>query len=282
MPLQLITPPYAEPLHLTDALAHIKQDAGIDDAHVLTTISAARKTAESRTWRQLIAARYRQTLDSFPGIGQFGVPWGKAFGIPGNAILLDRAPVLLVESIDYIDMQGLMQTVDPATYTIDYTCSPCRITPVFGKIWPIPMPQIAAVGITFLAGFASPIVVDVAADTVAVKLWKPLIIGDPVRLSNSGGALPAPLLANTDYFVIAVPSPGVYQLSSTAGGAALNLTDAGSGISFLGEVPGDILAWIKLRIGSLDQYREEGIAMNRGKMEFLPFADSLLDSWSHW
>ena len=51
MPLQLLTPPAAEPLHLGDAIAHIKQDAGIDDAHILATIVAARKSVENRTWR---------------------------------------------------------------------------------------------------------------------------------------------------------------------------------------------------------------------------------------
>ena len=282
MPLQILTPPTAEPLHLADALLHIKQDAGIDDAHVSATITAARRFAENQTWRQLVSARYKQVLDSFPGIGVFGVPWGRAYGIPRNAILLERGPVLTVESIQYLDMTGTLQTVDPTIYTADLTGDPARITPKFGQIWPIPLPEIGAVTVTFTAGFASPISVNLAANTITPSLWKIQAIGDAVRFTNSGGALPTPLQPMTDYFVVAIPSPGVYQFSATAGGAAITLADIGSGLSFIGEVPSDILAWIKLRIGSLDQFREEAIAMNRGKIEDLPFVDTLLDSYAPW
>jgi len=282
MPLQVVTPPSAEPLHLNEALLHIKQDAGIDDAHITATVMAARKSAENRTWRQLVACRYKQVLDSFPGVGLFGVQWGKTFQTPRNAILLERVPVQVVESIKYTAMDGTTQTVDPATYTVDYSSEPCRITPVFGQIWPIPLPQIGAVWVTFIAGFAAPITVDATADTVAIGIWKALAIGDAVRLTNSGGVLPAPLQLATDYYVAAVPSAGVYQLSTTAGGAVIDITTVGTGNSFIGEVPADILEWIKLRIGSLDVFREEVIVMNRGKIEPLSFVDGLLDSYVTW
>lgn len=282
MALQLITPPAGEPLDLAEALLHIRQDEGIDDAHVQASIIAARKSAENRTWRQLIAARYKQTMDSFPGIGVFGVDWGKTYQMPRNAIALERLPLLAVESIQYIDMNGVTQTVDPSIYTVDDTTEPCRITPVFGQIWPIPRPQIASVWVTFIAGFASTITVDTTANTITPKLWKALAVGDTMRFTNSGGVLPAPLSVETDYYVVAAPSAGVYQISTTAGGAPIDITSTGSGTNFIGEVPGDILAWMKMRVGSLDQYREEAIAMNRGKIEDLPFIDSLLDSYARW
>lgn len=283
MPLQLVTPPVGEPLHLLDALAHIKQDQGIDDAHVAATITSARKIAENRTWRQLLGARYAQVLDSFPGIGQFGVPWGKAYTRPGNAIYLERAPIQVVESITYLAMDGSTQTVDPATYTVDYTSEPCRITPVFGKIWPIPLPQIGAVSVKFIAGFAAPIAIDTTADTITVRgPWKAQQVGDPVRFTNSGGALPAPLQLETDYYIESVVAAGVYTLAATPGGAKIDLTDVGAGASFIGEVPADILAWIRMRIGSLDQFREEVAIMSRGKIDELPFVDGLLDSYAPW
>jgi uncharacterized phiE125 gp8 family phage protein len=282
MALQLITPPAAEPIDLAEALLHIKQDAGIDDAHTQASIIAARKSAENRTWRQMVSARYKQVMDSFPGIGVFGVTWGEIYQVPRNAILLERLPVQVVESIQYIAMDGSTQTVDPTTYTVDYSTEPCRITPVFGKIWPIPMPQIGSVWVTYIAGFAAPLIADEAADTIRLKLWKALAIGDTARFSNSGGALPAPLQVDTDYYVVANPSADLYQVSATAGGAAIDLTNTGSGTSFIGEVPGDLRAWMRMRIGSLDDFRDEAIAMNRGKIEDLPFVDGLLDSYARW
>jgi len=282
MPLQLITPPLAEPLHLNDAIAHIKQDAGIDDAHILATIVAARKSVESRTWRQLIAARYKQVMDSFPGIGQFGTPWGHPFTLPGNAILLDRAPVLQVESIQYLGMDGNVWTMASTDYTVDTACEPCRITPVFGKTWPIPLPQIGAIWVTFTAGFAAPLTVDVTANTISAKLWKTLLLGDEVRFSNSGGIPPSPLQINTDYYVVAAPATGTYQVSESVGGPAIDITDPGIGSSFIGEVPGDLLTWMRMRVGSLDVFREESIALSRGKIENLPFVDGLIDAYTTW
>jgi len=282
MPLQLITPPSAEPLHLNDAILHIKQDAGIDDAHILATIVAARKSVESRTWRQLIAARYKQVMDSFPGIGQFGTPWGHTFTLPGNAILLDRAPVLQVESIQYLAMDGSTQTMPSSDYAVDTACEPCRITPVFGRIWPIPLPQIGAVWVTFIAGYAAPVTVDITANTISVRTWKTLLLGEEVRFSNSGGIPPSPLQINTDYYVVAVPSAGIYQVSESVGGPVIDITDPGIGSSFIGEVPGDLLAWMRMRVGSLDVFREDVVAMTRGSIENLPFVDGLFNDYATW
>lgn len=52
--------------------------------------------------------------------------------------------------------------------------------------------------------------------------------GSSVRVSNSGGALPAPLAANTTYF-IRDKSGVTAKLAATSGGAAINLTDNGTG-----------------------------------------------------
>ena len=283
MPIQILTAPAAEPLHLLDALQHIRQDAAVDDAHVLATISAARKAAETKTWRQLIGTRCKQTMDSFPGVGQSGTPWGVTYSRPSNSIFLDRLPVVMVESIQYLAQDGTTQTVSPATYTVDYSSEPCRITPVFGQIWPIPMPQIGAVWATFIAGFAAPITANSSAGTITVKgPWKPFAVGDVVRVSNSGGALPAPLAVGTDYYVQSIVSAGVYTIAATAGGAAIVLTTIGTGLNFLGEVEPDILMWMRMRLGSLDQFREEVAIMNRGKVEVLPFVDGLLDAYAPW
>jgi hypothetical protein len=43
---------------------------------------------------------------------------------------------------------------------------------------------------------------------------------------------PAPLVANTEYFVIN-PSGQTFQLSATSGGAAINITDTGTGRQFI-------------------------------------------------
>lgn len=52
--------------------------------------------------------------------------------------------------------------------------------------------------------------------------------GQQVGFENTGGALPAPLIANTGYFILTATSL-TFQVSTIAGGAALNLTTSGTG-----------------------------------------------------
>ncbi len=59
-----------------------------------------------------------------------------------------------------------------------------------------------------------------------------------VRLTNSGGALPAGFLTNTDYFVIAGNlAANTFQLSATKGGASVNATGDGTGTHTVNPVP---------------------------------------------
>jgi hypothetical protein len=100
-------------------------------------IAAARQAAETLTGRQFITARWKLVLDSFPGPSLGCVPAGLPFSLPGHAILLPKCPVQSVFAIQYLDMVGVPQTMPPAEYTVDVACEPARLTPVFGKTWPI-------------------------------------------------------------------------------------------------------------------------------------------------
>ena len=172
MPMQLITPPAAEPVSLAEAKLHLRVDFDEDDALIQVLISAARQAAEMLTQRQLVTARWRMVLDSFPGCGLMGVPAGQTFTLPGHAILLTKSPVTSVVEIRYLDMAGIWQVMPAANYTVDNACEPGRITPVFGQIWPIALPQIGAVSVIFDAGYGS------AADVPeGLKSWIKLRLG---------------------------------------------------------------------------------------------------------
>lgn len=172
MPMQLITPPAAEPVSLAEAKLHLRVDFDEDDALIQALISAARQAAEMLTQRQLVTARWRMVLDSFPGCGLMGVPAGQTFTLPGHAILLTKSPVTSVVEIRYLDMAGIWQVMPAAHYTVDNACEPGRITPVFGQIWPIALPQIGAVSVIFDAGYGS------AADVPeGLKSWIKLRLG---------------------------------------------------------------------------------------------------------
>jgi uncharacterized phiE125 gp8 family phage protein len=170
--MQLITPPVAEPVSLAEAKLHLRVDFDEDDALIQALISAARQAAEMLTQRQLVTARWRMVLDSFPGPSLRGVPAGQTFTLPGHAILLTKSPVTSVVEIRYLDMAGIWQVMPAANYTVDNACEPGRITPVFGQIWPIALPQIGAVSVIFDAGYGS------AADVPeGLKSWIKLRLG---------------------------------------------------------------------------------------------------------
>ena len=155
MPLQLVTPPAEEPVSLIDAKLHLRVDFDEDDTLIASLITAARLAAETLTGRQFTTARWKMVLDSFPGPSLMGVPAGQPFTLPGHAILLPKCPVQSVVSINYLDMGAVLQTMPAATYTVDNACEPARITPVFGQIWPICLPQIGAVSVIFDAGYGT-------------------------------------------------------------------------------------------------------------------------------
>ena len=172
MPMQLITPSAGEPVTLLEAKAHLRVDFDDDDGLIQALISAARQAAETITSRQFMTARWKLVLDSFPGPSLMGVPAGQPFTLPGHAILIHKSPVLDVVNINYLDMGGVLQTMPPSNYAVDSACEPARITPVFGQIWPISLPQIGAVSVTFDAGYG-----DASAVPEGIKSWIKLRVG---------------------------------------------------------------------------------------------------------
>lgn len=273
MPLISVTPPTAEPIDLADAKLHLRVNFSTDDSLVSAWISAARDYAENFTRKQICTARWKQVMDAFPY--GYGSSYGNPYSRPDSTIYLERGPVLQVVSINYTDTQGVTQTVPAANYVVDYASDPVRIMPVFGQIWPIPIPQIGSVWVIFDAGYAAPITA--SGNNVTVQGWLPLIVGNVVRLSNSGGALPAPLAPKADYYVQSVVSPGVYTLSATSGGSVIPLTTTGTGTSYLGLVPEGLTAWMKLRLAAMYENREE--LDSSGMIKPLPYADRLLDGY---
>ena len=79
MPLQLVTAPTQEPVSLAEARLHLRVDFSDDDALIMALIRSARLAAETITGRQLVTARWKYILDSFPGPSLMGVPAGQPF-----------------------------------------------------------------------------------------------------------------------------------------------------------------------------------------------------------
>ncbi len=265
MPEICLMPPSGECIHLSEAKSDRRIDDSADDAKLRGLIAAARQAAESKTRRQLLHARWQLTIDGFPAC----------------PIRLPHCPLVAVEKIDYLDMAGAWQTVTfphPDYVVTGHQDSP-RIAPAFGKIWPIPMPQLGSVKVTYTAGYASPIKVGGALAPNQFRVTGPVSwqVGDQVQFYNSGGVLPAPLDAEASYTIASVAG-GIYTLTDESG-AAVTFTNAGMGRSFIGVVPEGIRSWMLLRVGALMENREEVAVGQRVVVLELPFVDGLLDPY---
>lgn len=163
--------PTIEPLTVQEAKLHLRVIDTSEDSLISLLIGAARHYAETYCLKSFITQKWALTLDSFPAAMALSVaPYGKAYSLPPNAVLFERGPVQSVDSIVYYDMSGAQQTVvSPAApdYAIDLSGPIGRMTPGFGKIWPITQPRIGAVTINFTAGYGP----DSASVPEGIRQW---------------------------------------------------------------------------------------------------------------
>jgi uncharacterized phiE125 gp8 family phage protein len=214
------TDPATEPVSVAECKVALNVDSDItsDDALIAALISGAREYAEAYCNRSFVTQKWRLTLDSFTDVSAAG---------PGpfmGAIQIERGPIVSVDSIVYLDMAGIQQTITlPGTsqqtstvaneqrFALNLDGKFGRLAPAFGYIWPITRPQLGAVQINFTAGFGAATVDQQGNTTTAV----------PLGIRN----------------------------------------------------------WIKMRVATLYQNREEVAVMPRGKVEALPYVDNLLDPY---
>lgn len=139
MRYKIITEP-TEPL----SLANVKLWARFDSsAHPLdplistVLIPAARKKCQEFTGRSFGEQTIQLTLDSFPD----------------SEIYLPRPPVVSITSIEYVDEDGVSQTMSPSAYYLDSSSDDqAWILPALDTEWPATRDQTNAVTITYRAG----------------------------------------------------------------------------------------------------------------------------------
>lgn len=66
-----------------------------------------------------------------------------------------RSPLISVDSVKYVDTNGVTQTLDAAEYDVGTYQEPGRITPAYTKSWPSIRAVINAVILTYQAGYAN-------------------------------------------------------------------------------------------------------------------------------
>lgn len=159
------TAPAEEPITLSQARLQVRltDDDETDEDTLFKSIwiPAARRTAEALTNRSFVTQGWRLVLDCFP-----------------CCIELERSPVQLITSLVYRDMAGGTQTMTftapsngvqrstDGTLVVDLTSDMARIAPAFGCVWPIALPEMAAIAVNYTAGYGN-----AAAVPEGIKNW---------------------------------------------------------------------------------------------------------------
>lgn len=138
LPRKVIAGPAVEPLALEEAKRFLRITSDAEDDVVQALIQAARKRVERGTELALITQTVEVKLDRF---------WG------AWALDLPLPPLQEVVSITYLDEDGTLQTLDPATYRVSTHRRPGRVWLASGAAWPATKDEREAVTITYKAGF---------------------------------------------------------------------------------------------------------------------------------
>lgn len=136
MNLTITAPPTTEPVTLTESKQWARVDITDDDPLISSLIQSARIEAEEFTNRAFIDQTWELKLDCFPA-----------------AIDLPKAPLSNVESINYVDSDGVTQAF--TDFVITGSNGGARLVPAYSFSWPTTRSQVDAVTITFIAGYGS-------------------------------------------------------------------------------------------------------------------------------
>lgn len=157
MSLKLIIPPAMEPITPQEAKSHLRIDGNDDDMLISSLIAAAREYCETFQNRAYITQTWEMTLDSFPQM----------------PLKLPKPPLQSVDSIKYINQDGIETVFDAANYVVDTDSEPGRIALAPGVSWPnVTLKPIGGVKIRFTAGYG-----DASAVPKMVKQAILLLVG---------------------------------------------------------------------------------------------------------
>lgn len=140
MQLVLVTPPTAEPLTAAEVKARLNIGSEVQDTAIDAFIKAARQTLDGwNGWlgRALVKQTWKMILDE---------------RFPCEQISIPLPPLIAVDSVKYIDQNGIQQTMDPSRYQ-RLDGEPGSIVPAYNLSWPSTRRQLGAVEVQFTCGF---------------------------------------------------------------------------------------------------------------------------------
>lgn len=210
---EIITGPAIEPITMAELrlLCRVGPDDTTRDALLRLNCTAARETTELMLGMAVGQQVIEDTHDGWPA-----------------EFCLRRSPVHSVTSIKYFDEDNVEHTVDPSTYYLNAVREP-KIALLGDETWTDDALRTSgAIKVRYVAGYGREFTAtaDAGADTLAATSHG-LADGDDF-LIRSTGTVPGGLASDTRYWVRDAAA-NTFKITSTQGGAAIDITDAGSG-----------------------------------------------------
>lgn len=284
----LTSPPGCEPISLSLVKQALRIDAGDTsrDSYLLLLISVARETAEQITIRGYVTQSYREYYDGFPGHhfplalidGLDGDPSALAAAWPGNEgrrlrrhyFELSRSPLQVLKQIQYLDLTGTLQTLDPGQYVLNDKQDPAQITrapEILGGLpWPRALHEVNSVWIDYTVGYGGNLTLSMTATSAALTgyTFLPSDVGRPISIPGAG-ASGATLITT----VLSVDDSGNGIAAAAASTTVADVqTYLGKPIPF-----GDTQAMLYL----INHWNENGLPVVNGLMNEIPYGiDDLL------
>lgn len=152
MRLTLTTAPAVAPVLASDMTTqtHLRLDSDVDADLVDVYLGAATQVVQNHTRRQLVTATWRVDLACFPRVDRH--------------IEIPLPPLQSVESVEYYDADGTLQTLDPSAYVVVGAHPTPVVTPApmpgvvllrDGASWPATAERPDAVQVAFVAGYGT-------------------------------------------------------------------------------------------------------------------------------
>ena len=133
---KIITPPEFLPVTLQEAKDHLRVDHADEDALIESLIMAAVDSVEGYTRRAIVTRLVDVYFDAFSALME-----------------MPLSPLKSVESITYIDADGITQTLADTEYNVYTSRTPGAIGPAYGKTWPSVQCQKDAITVRIQAGY---------------------------------------------------------------------------------------------------------------------------------
>lgn len=139
--------PTEEVVSVADVKANSEIVTSDRDSLIEDIITAAREEAEQITGRAIGTQTVLLQLDDFPNT--------EATGARNGPVALPLPPFIEITSVQYVDEDGVLQTLSPDAYSVDNSGDMnAWLLPAYGTYWPATRKAALAVKVTFVAGYS--------------------------------------------------------------------------------------------------------------------------------